>query len=85
MIELSARAVEVIAKAESTARRFGADIHVRVHRQGEGVAFELADGPVDGDAILEHPAGFLVFVEAGLAGMVDVEEPHDRLVLRPDH
>ena len=84
MIELSARAVEVIARAEAAARRFDPAAHIRVLRHDQGIAFELADRPADGDAILEHPAGFTVFVQAGLAGTVDVEEPHNRLLLRQD-
>ncbi len=46
------------------------------------MGFELADSPSPGDLTLEHPAGFSLLVEAGLDGFIDVEEPHDRLVLR---
>src|SRR3712207_7735680 len=36
-----------------------------------------------GDRTLEHEAGFTLFVAEGLAGTVDVVEPHDQLILRP--
>ena len=47
----------------------------------DGVRFELTDGPEAEDVGIER-AGFTLYVAPTLAGVVDVEEPHDRLVLR---
>ncbi len=85
MIELTARAAEVLAKAAAAARRFNPDARVRVRTEDNGVSFELADSPSPGDLTLEHPGGFSLYVEAGLDGFIHVEEPHDRLVLRADN
>ena len=46
--------------------------------------FELTDEPEPSDDVVEHEAGFTLFVAPGLSGLVDVAEPHDRLVLVPD-
>ena len=50
---------------------------------GVGVRFVLSEGPEDGDTVVERN-GVTLFVDATLDGIVDVEEPHDRLVLRPN-
>lgn len=83
MISCSPRAVELLRTAEQAARRFNPDARVRLVPDGDGVRFELADGPHAGDAVVEHDAGFTLFVATGIAGTVDVAEPHDRLVLIP--
>jgi hypothetical protein len=46
------------------------------------VAFDLVDEAQDGDTLVRGD-GFELWVEPGLAGTVDVVEPHDRLILRP--
>ena len=85
MLTFTDWAVDIISKADAAARRFNADARVRLFRAGAEVRFELADAPESGDVSIEHPAGFTVFVQAGLDGTVDVVEPHDRLILRaPD-
>ncbi len=82
MIEITAWAREILAKADSGARRFNPDARVRLARRGETVEAVLTDAASPGDQSLDVD-GATVFVEAGLEGLVDVEEPHDRLVLRP--
>ena len=47
-----------------------------------GVQASLVHGPEPGDQEFEV-GPVTLFVESGLEGLVDVEEPHDRLVLRP--
>jgi hypothetical protein len=85
MLDVTPRAVEILAKAGAAARRFDPDACVRVVRDGEVVRFELADGPGPDDVAVERPH-VTFYVMAGLDGVIDVEEPHDRLVLRPvDH
>ena len=83
MIDVTGRAAELLAKADSAARRFNPDARIRVVPDGAGVRFVLSDGPEDGDTVVERN-GVTFFVDAALDGVVDVEEPHDRLVLRPN-
>lgn len=82
MIEITDRALQVLGTAEAAARRFDPRARVRIVEEREGVRFELADGPEPDDAVVER-GGLTIYVEPHLAGTVDVEEPHDRLVLRP--
>jgi hypothetical protein len=82
MIRCSARAVELLRRSSEAARRFDPDANVRlVPETAGGVRFELAHAPTPGDEIVEHEAGFTLFVASGLSGTVDVTDPHDRLVL----
>ena len=82
MIEFTDWAVEIMSKAEQAARRFNADARIRVVADGAGVRFELTDEPDATDTVVERD-GFTLFAQAGLEGVVDVVEPHDRLILRP--
>lgn len=83
MIGFTEWAVDILTRADAAARRFNPDARLRLHRTGAEVTFELTDEAEDGDQVLEHPAGFSLFVQEGLEGTVDVVEPHDRLILRP--
>jgi hypothetical protein len=83
VIEFTDWAVDILARADSAARRFNADARVRLLREAAGVRFELTDEPEPTDRVIDHPRGFTLFVESGLEGIVDVVEPHDRLILRP--
>ncbi|HEV8564991.1 MAG TPA: hypothetical protein VGR41_08745 [Actinomycetota bacterium] len=83
VVEFTDWAIEILAKAERAARRFNPEARLRVARDSSaGVRFELTEAPDPADAVVERD-GFTLFVEAGLEGLVDVVEPHDRLVLRP--
>jgi hypothetical protein len=77
-------AVEILSRADAAARRFNPDARVRVVRDGRGVRFELTDEAAATDRVVEHPSGFALLVEEGLDGTVDVVEPHDQLILRPE-
>lgn len=81
MIELTDAALELLGVAASAARRFVPDAGVRIVRSGDGVRFELADGPLAEDLIIERD-DVRLFVEPDLEGVVDVVEPHGTLVLR---
>lgn len=81
MLGFTEWAVEILRRSHEAARRFNPDATVRLHRAGDGVAFDLSDEPVEGDALVSGD-GFELLVEAGLEGIVDVVEPHDRLILR---
>jgi hypothetical protein len=82
MIELTDWAREILSKSHAAATRFNPDAKIRLARAGAAVQAQLTDAPAADDARVPLD-GFDLFVEAGLAGLVDVEEPHDRLVLRP--
>jgi hypothetical protein len=82
MIELTDWAREILAKSHAAATRFNPDAKIRLARSGRTVEARLTDAPAPDDARVPLE-GFDLFVEAGLEGLVDVEEPHDRLVLRP--
>jgi hypothetical protein len=82
MIDVTERAAELLAKADVAARRFNPAARIRVVPDRVGVRFVLSDVPEDGDVAVERN-GVTFFVDATLDGTVDVEEPHDRLVLRP--
>jgi hypothetical protein len=83
VIEFTEWATDILARADAAARRFNGDARVRLLREGAGVRFELTDEPGPADRVIDHPRGFTLFVEGGLEGVVDVVEPHDRLILRP--
>jgi hypothetical protein len=74
-------ATEILQRTHVAARRFNPAATVRLQRRGDGVAFELTDERVEGDALVAGD-GFELLVEPGLEGTVDVVEPHDQLILR---
>jgi hypothetical protein len=81
-IEFTEWAKEILEKSDRAARRFNPDAKVRLARVAGTVQALLTDQPGSDDVTVElGPA--TVYVEAGLEGLVDVEEPHDRLVLKP--
>lgn len=82
MIEFTPRAVEILSRTHAASRRFNQDATVRLFRSDQGVRFALTDAAGEGDERIEGD-GFVLLVEPGLAGVVDVVEPHDQLVLRP--
>lgn len=82
MIESTDWAKDILTRAHEAARRFHPSVTIRVARVGGAVQAVLAEGPEEGDQ--EVSLGDLtIHVEQGLEGLLDVEEPHDRLVLRP--
>ncbi len=82
MIEFTDWAKEILNKSQSAAARFNPDVKIRLARVGGSVQAVLAEAhePSDQSADVD---GMTLFVEEGLEGLVDVEEPHDRLVLKP--
>ena len=75
-------AVDILGRAQQAARRFDPEAQLRLARTSNGVQAVLVHEPEAGDRRLDA-GGVSVFVEVGLQGLVDIEEPHDRLVLRP--
>ncbi len=82
MIEFTEWALDILHRSHEAARRFNAEATVRVFRDGSGVRFTLTDRPEPGDRTVDGN-GFVLFVQEGLEGLIDVVEPHDQLVLKP--
>jgi hypothetical protein len=82
MLEFTDWAKDILQRADSGARRLNPDARVRLVRAGRSMEAVLSDAPSADDEVV--PIGEAeIFVQQGLEGLVDVEEPHDRLVLRP--
>ena len=86
MLDFTDWAIEILSRADAAARRFNPEARVRiVHDPDAGVRFELTDEAAPDDVAIDHPSGFTILAPAELEGVVDVVEPHDRLILRaPD-
>jgi len=82
VIEVTEWATDILTRAQEAARRFDPQARIRLTRIDGGVQAVLADRPQPGDREVEV-GDMTLLVEDGLDGLVDVEEPHDRLVLRP--
>jgi hypothetical protein len=82
LIELTERAEEILTRSFEAARRFNPDVNLRLCRDRDGVEVRLAEAPGPDDELIERP-GFVLHVEPGLTGVLEVHEPHDRLVLVP--
>lgn len=74
---------DVVRRSVEAARRFNPDATIRIFAVGGLLQTALCDGPDLGD---EHVmlGDLLVYVDADVRGVVDVEPPHDRLVLKPE-
>ena len=82
MIEVTDWAQDILTRSQQAARRFNPNTVIRLARDGAEVVALLAERPQEADQ--EVRAGdVVVYAEAELDGVLDVEEPHDRLVLKP--
>jgi len=82
VIEFTEWAAEILSRTHEAARRFNPEATVRLSHDAGGFVFALTDERAEGDELVSHE-GFELLVEGGIEGIVDVEEPHDRLILRP--
>jgi hypothetical protein len=82
VIELTDWARDILTKSHQAATRFNPDAKIRLARVGGSVQAVLTDSPAAQDEVVDVD-GIPVYVESGLEGLVDIEEPHDRLVLKP--
>ena len=81
MLEITDDAAAVLERAYDAAGRFNPAVKIRVYRSGDRVQLGFAERPADGDEVL--PVGdMLIFVEEGITGRLESEQPHDRLVVR---
>jgi hypothetical protein len=82
MIEITDWAREILGKSQQAAARFNPDAKIRLTKTQGGVQAVLTDSPLQSDQTVEV-GEMTLYVEVGLEGLVDIEEPHDRLVLKP--
>jgi hypothetical protein len=82
ILEFTEWARDILRRSQEAAARFNPDALIRLARTRHGVEAVLTDRPDPSDRAVELD-GVTVYVERGLGGLVDIEEPHDRLVLRP--
>lgn len=82
MIEVTEWARDILGRSQEAVKRFTPDAVIRLVRTPGGVEARLADGPEPTDEKVDAGEA-RVFAEAGLEGVVDIEEPHDRVVLKP--
>ncbi len=82
MIEATDWARDILTRSQTAARRFNPDVRIRLARVGQSVQAVLAEAPEPDDRE-ERIGDMTLYVEPDLEGLLDVEEPHDRLVLRP--
>jgi hypothetical protein len=82
VIEVTDWARDILTRSQEAARRFNPDARIRLARIGGEVQAVLAEKAESGDREVEVGEVSL-YVEEGLEGLLDIEEPHDRLVLRP--
>jgi hypothetical protein len=82
VIEFTDWARDILNRSQEAARRFNPRARVRLARTPSGVQAMLTEEPAVGDEPVQV-GEMTLYVERGLEGLVDVVEPHDRLVLRP--
>jgi hypothetical protein len=82
VIEVTDWARDILTRSQEAARRFNPGARIRLARVGDQVQAVLAERPEEGDRAVEV-GPMTLYVQADLEGLLDVEEPHDRLVLRP--
>jgi hypothetical protein len=82
MIEVTDWARDILIRSHHAARRFNPTATIRVARAGAEVQAMLAEAPQADDQPVDLGEA-TIHVAQGLEGLIDVEEPHDRLVLRP--
>ena len=94
MVELTDWAREILSRADAAARRLNPDARVRLSLSlappielraqvpAGALRTELVDTPEPGDQELSL-GDATIYLAAGIDGLLDVEEPHDRIVLRP--
>ncbi len=82
MIEVTEWARDILGRSQAAARRFDPATVIRLVRADGGVEARLAERSEPGDQEVDA-GGVTVFAEPGLEGLLDIEEPHDRIVLKP--
>jgi len=81
VLEITDDAVAVLERAYDAAGRFNPGVKIRVYRNGDQIQLGFADRPSDGDDVVAV-GDMLVFVEGGISGTLEAQQPHDRLAVR---
>jgi hypothetical protein len=82
MLELTDWAKDILTRSDAAARRFNPDARIRLARQRGSVQATLTDQRSPDDQTITFDE-VTIFAEPGLEGLIDIEEPHDRVVLKP--
>lgn len=82
MIEFTDWARDILTRSHAAALRFNPDAKIRLARVGGTVQAVLTDRPEPDDQAVRF-GGAVVYVQSDLDGLVDIEEPHDRIILKP--
>jgi hypothetical protein len=83
VIDVTDWARDILGRSQTAARRFDPSAVIRLVRAPEGVEARLAGEAEPGDQEVRVSGEVVVFAEPGLEGLLDIEEPHDRIVLKP--
>lgn len=81
-LEFTEWARDILGRSQEAARRFNPRARVRLVLEDGTMEARLAERAEAGDVEVDA-GGVTVLVAPGIEGLVDVEEPHDRIVLRP--
>ncbi|HEX6208979.1 MAG TPA: hypothetical protein VF058_11570 [Actinomycetota bacterium] len=81
-LEFSDWAKDILERSQEAARRFNPRARIRLVLEDGAMEARLTEEPETGDREIDA-GGVTVLVAPGIEGLVDVEEPHDRIVLRP--
>jgi len=82
MIETTEWARDILTKSFAAARRFNPTVQIRLTVSDGTVQAVLAETSEPDDQKISI-GDLILYAEPGLSGLLDIEEPHDRLVLRP--
>jgi hypothetical protein len=82
VIEVTQWARDILERSQAAARRFNPETVIRLVRASAGVEARLAERAEPEDQEVQV-GEVTVFAEPGLEGVIDIEEPHDRIVLKP--
>ncbi|HEX6262276.1 MAG TPA: hypothetical protein VF097_05450 [Actinomycetota bacterium] len=81
-LEFTDWAKDILGRSQEAARRFNPRALIRLVLEDGAMEARLTEEPEAGDREVDA-GGVTVLVAPGIEGLVDVEEPHDRIVLRP--
>lgn len=81
-VEVTPWAVEILERSVAAAQRLNPDAQIRLALNGGQLQPGLVDGPTADDIVLAV-GSVTICVDPAISGVIDVESPHDRLVVRP--
>jgi hypothetical protein len=84
VIEFTDWAMEILRQSQSASSRFNPAARIRLQLSKTGAVEAALVDELDTTDTTVDAGGVTIYVQAGLEGLVDVEEPHDRIVLKPE-